>query len=132
VCRTAQPAGSFVCAQANPKDQTSGIALGAGDTLYTVVTRAPANDTLLQVRTGATLALRYEIPLPGVTGACLSLTPTCIDGNPVIGCVDTVGRIVFVSTDARGIDTTADWPMEGHDPAKTFNSATDLTRYACP
>lgn len=132
VCRTAEAAGSFVCAQANLQDQTSGVALGAGDTLYTVVTRAPSNTTLLQVRVASTLALRYEIPLPGVTGACLSLTPTCVDGNPVIGCVDTVGRLVFVSTDARGIDTTADWPMEGHDPAKTFNTATDLTPYACP
>ncbi|MDP1922213.1 MAG: hypothetical protein Q8L14_38600 [Myxococcales bacterium] len=76
-------------------------------------------------------------PCPSGT-ACVDAT--CQDqvagggvaGDPVIGCVDTVGRIVFVSTDARGIDTTADWPMEGHDPAKTFNTATDLTRYACP
>lgn len=132
VCRGGSASGSFVCAQANLQDQTSGLALGAGDTLYTVVTRAPANTSLLQVRTASTLALRYEIPLPRVTGACLSLTPTCIAGNPVIGCVDTVGQIVFVSTDARGIDTTADWPMEGHDPGKTFNTATDLSRYACP
>jgi hypothetical protein len=130
VCRIQRAAGSTTCVQA--QGWTSGIALGAGDTLYAVVARPPMNASFLQVRTASTLALRYEIPLTGVTGACLSLTPTCIGGNPVIGCVDTVGRIVFVSTDARGIDTSADWPMEGHDPAKTFNSATDLTQYSCP
>lgn len=132
VCRTTPVTGSTTCATAAVNERASGLALGLNDTLYAVVSRTPANATFLQVRTASTLALQYEIPLPGVTGACLSLTPTCIGGRPVIGCVDTVGRIVFVFTDARGIDTAADWPMEGHDPAKTFNTATALIQYSCP
>lgn len=131
ICRSQAGAGTFVCTAMPGQEQVTDIALGAGDTLYTVVTRLPSNASFLQVRTASTLALRDEISLPGVTGGCLTLTPTCVLGRPVIGCVDTA-HIVFVFTDARGVDTTADWPMEGHDPAKTFNTATDLSQYACP
>lgn len=132
-CRTTSAMGSYTCATTNPQELGSALALGAGDTLYVAIKKQPGNQLVIQVRTASTLALRDEIPVPGAApGGCTSLTPTCIAGDPVIGCVDTVGRIAFVFTDARGIDTTADWPMEGHDPGKTFNTATDLTPYGCP
>ncbi|MER2566083.1 MAG: hypothetical protein ABTQ32_35505 [Myxococcaceae bacterium] len=131
-CRSTQTSGSLLCAQVNLQDRTTSLALGAADTLYSAVVRTPGGESYIQVRAASTLALRYDIPLPGVVGGCSTLTPTCIGGSPVIGCVDTVGRLVFVSTDARGVDPADNWPMEGHDPSKTFNASTDLTPYACP
>ncbi|MBL8924593.1 MAG: hypothetical protein JNJ54_37430 [Myxococcaceae bacterium] len=129
-CRSGVGMGSFSCHSVAMSDRTAALALGAGNTLYASVTRA--GSSVIQVRDSLTLALRDEIPLPGTVGACTSLMPTCLSGNPVLGCVDSVGTIVFISTDARGIDTTADWPMEGHDPGKTFNTSTSLAPYACP
>lgn len=132
VCRTGRAAGSFTCSPPSFQEHFSGIALGADGVLFTVVTRAPANTSFVQVRTATTLAVVDEIELPGtVTGGCTALTPTCIGGVPVVGCVDTAGRLVFVATDTRGVDPSADWPMEGHDPRRTLNSATALSSFSC-
>jgi len=130
VCMTGLMTNSTSCVPATGVDRMHSLALGKSNNLYVSVVRSGAS--FIQVRSSLSLALMNEIPLPAVTGACLSLTPTCIAGSPVLGCVDTTGKIVFVSTDARGVDTAADWPMEGHDPGRTNNSTTDLTPYACP
>ena len=104
------------------------FALGANDTLYLLVARGASR--VLQVRTASTLALQWETVLPV---ACeLSLVPTCLQGRPVIGCLDGQARILFLETDGRGIDTAAEWPMLGHDPGMTFNQSTPLGGYACP
>jgi hypothetical protein len=129
-CRTGKGAASTVCHLPVFSERQGALALGAGQTLYVSATSSAGS--VIQVRDQQTLALRDTIPLPGVVGLCNSLMPTCLSGNPVLGCVDSVGKLVFLSTDARGIDTTADWPMEGHDPSRTFNAATDLAPYACP
>lgn len=107
------------------------VALGEGDTVYDIAFRPPSQQAYLQVRSATTLALRWESPLPG-TSACSGLTPTCINGTPVVGCVDPQGRIIFLATDARGIDSAAEWPMFGHDPGTTWNQTTPLAPFTCP
>ena len=104
------------------------LALGANDTLYLLVARGATR--VLQVRRASTLTLQWEAVLPV---ACeLSLVPTCLQGRPVLGCLDTQAQVLFLATDARGIDVNAEWPMLGHDPGMTFNGSTPLTGYACP
>jgi hypothetical protein len=131
VCTVKRNSLAYTCANANPNEEVSGIALGTNRTLYTVVRRVSANATYLQNRDRSTLAVRSEFALPGVVGACNTLTITCIAGKPAAGCVDSVGRLVFVSVD-EGIETSAGWPMEGHDPGRTFNASTPLEPYSCP
>lgn len=127
VCSATLTSTSFTCLN-DVNGVVFRLALGANDTLYLLVARG--GDRVLQVRTASTLALRWETVLPV---ACeLSLVPTCLQGKPVIGCLDTQARILFLETDARGIDVTAEWPMLGHDPGLTFNTSTPLTGYACP
>ncbi len=57
--------------------------------------------------------------------------PPCPSGTTCVGCLDGQARILFLETDGRGIDTTAEWPMLGHDPGMTFNQSTPLGGYAC-
>ncbi|MDP1922006.1 MAG: hypothetical protein Q8L14_37540 [Myxococcales bacterium] len=108
------------------------LALGEGDTLYDIAVRPPSQQAYLQARSATTLAVRWESPLPGTSGQCLGLTPTCINGTPVVGCVDLDGRIIFLATDGRGIDSAAEWPMLGHDPGTTWNQTTPLAPFTCP
>jgi hypothetical protein len=42
------------------------------------------------------------------------------------------GRAYSVIIDARGMDTTAPWPVTFHDPANTNNAQTLLSQFACP
>ncbi|MBL8918266.1 MAG: hypothetical protein JNJ54_05360 [Myxococcaceae bacterium] len=132
LCRTTLLASVHTCTVDPGESIQNAIALGEGDTLYDIALRPPSQQALLQVRSASTLQLRWESPLPGTVGQCLGLTPTCINGVPVVGCVDLQGRIIFLQTDARGIDTTAEWPMLGHDPGTTWNQTTPLTPFACP
>ncbi|MBL8935585.1 MAG: hypothetical protein JNM69_13600 [Archangium sp.] len=130
VCLTKQVTGSTNCVAGTISDNLVSIALGGSKTLFVSLVRGGV--AFLQVRDSDTLVFRDEMRLPGATGACIGLTPTCIQGSPFVGCVDSTGRIVFVSTDASGVDTLADWPMQGHDPGRTYNHKTNLRPYACP
>lgn len=131
LCRGSVSSTTITCTSDPTESVGNSIALGEGDTIYNVASRPPSNAAFLQVRTASTLALRWEAPL-GVSTPCLNLTPTCINNVPMVGCIDLTGRIVFIATDARGIDVSADWPMLGHDPGTTWNASTPLTPFACP
>ncbi|MDP3505813.1 MAG: hypothetical protein Q8S33_36050 [Myxococcales bacterium] len=133
ICRT--PLNTIAintCTFDSTESIRGGLALGEGDTLYNLAVRPPSAQVLLQVRSATTLALRWESPLPGTGTQCLSLTPTCINGTPMVGCVDLQGRIIFLATDGRGIDSAAEWPMLGHDPGTTWNQTTPLAPFTCP
>jgi hypothetical protein len=131
LCRGSISSTSLTCTSDPTESISNAAALGEGDTIYAIASRPPSTQALLQVRTASTLALRWEAPL-GVSMPCLNLTPTCINGVPMVGCIDLTGRVVFVATDARGIDVNADWPMLGHDPGTTWNASTPLDSFACP
>ncbi len=132
VCRVTWNQATPSCTSDPTESISSQLALGEGDTLYDIAVRPPSQQALLQVRSATTLALRWESPLPGTSNQCLGLTPTCINGTPVVGCVDLQGRIIFLATDARGIDSAAEWPMLGHDPGTTWNQTTPLSPFTCP
>lgn len=132
LCRSDLNSSSFTCTTDSTENVVGGLALGASGTLYDVAERLPSGPTVLQVRTASSLALQTELPLPAGLATWTTLTPTCINGEPVIGATLSSGLIVFLSTDARGIDTSADWPMRGHDPSATWNTSTPLTGFACP
>lgn len=57
-------------------------------------------------------------PLPGRPGVAYLL------GAPQ--------QVQAIITDSRGLDVTQPWPMNGHDPRGTYNSATPLAPFACP
>ena len=54
-------------------------------------------------------------------------------GYPGVVYVGTAsGKLHSFIVDSRGIDTSAPWPSERHDPRSTGNADTDLTEFACP
>jgi outer membrane protein assembly factor BamB len=42
------------------------------------------------------------------------------------------GKLLAVSVDSRGLDTTAPWPKYQRDPRNTGNADTDLSQFTCP
>jgi len=130
VCSSTVDAGTLNCAQPVLQDTVTALALGKA--LYAVVARQLDAGVFVQVRSPKTLILGDEYFLPGVDPAgCRTLTPTCMNGVSVIGCIDARGKIAFVYTEKPGLDPSAPWPMEGHDPSRTQNTGTDLTPFVC-
>jgi hypothetical protein len=131
VCRTEVASQSYVCASPVVGEQVDSIAVAEGPTLLVTVRRG--GSSFLQFRDGSSLSLQIEVPLPGVVGPTRYLTPTCIAGEPTAAFMAADGTLYFIATDARGVDATAEWPMDGHDPSRTFNSVTDyLVPHSCP
>jgi hypothetical protein len=46
--------------------------------------------------------------------------------------VSTSTFVEAIIVDSPGIDSTAPWPMESHDPRNTSNLTTPLSDFACP
>lgn len=115
---------------------TATVALGQGG----VVLAASDNGVLTVVQNGRIVwATPADARLGGRFSSRLMLdcsrdgANAPIPGKPgvayLLGAPQQVQAII---TDSRGLDVTAPWPMNGHDPRGTYSSTTPLAPFACP
>lgn len=125
LCKAALGASTMTC----DPGPVCAISLAAGDSLLTTTPGNPG-PSLVQERARVDFSVVWQAALPeGLWGSMISCTP---GGTPMAVVASAAGKVIFLSSDARGVDSTATWPMSGHDPSFTFNASTDLSLWSCP
>ncbi|MER2566248.1 MAG: hypothetical protein ABTQ32_36330 [Myxococcaceae bacterium] len=115
---------------------TASVALGQGG----AVLAASDNGVLTVVQNGHLVwATPADARLTGRFSSRLMLdcsrdsTNAPIPGKPGVAyLVGAPQQVQAIITDSRGLDVTAPWPMNGHDPRGSSNFTTPLAPFACP
>lgn len=131
VCKGSTSGGSGSCTSDNTDNVQGGFVLGAGGRLYTTSVRNSSSQ-VVQSRDAASLAIRWEGPGPK-TGLSLACGPSGRTGV-LVGADPgaSVPTIYSIVVDDPGLDATADWPMNLHDPRGSRDAASSLSSFQCP